>query len=537
MRESTRRRASAPVRLAAAAALVVAVAGCSETSQNDQTPPQTWSISGTVTLSGVGLAGVTVSAAGTTRSTTTAANGTYTLAGLIDRDYTLSPSKAGYTFSPPSRTVTVSGASVPLQDFVATSSIHSISGTVSGAVTAGVTVRLTGPAPATTSVTTTTNSLGGYSFAAVQDGSYTVKPVLPGYSFTPVSRVVPLAGANATGVSFVATVDLSRSISGTVSGDASAGMTVQLYDEAGATVLATATTDDAGSYVFAGLVDGRYLVIPVPADGYTFVPENSLVTVSGVSVTGPDFTAVAHHAISGTVTGAVSAGVAVVLSGDAEDVTITDAMGAYTFPALPNGSYTVTPSLLGYRFDPGSRAVPLDGADVGGQDFAASAVFAIGGTISGDVTVGVKVSLTGAATAELTTEGTGAYGFNDVPAGVYVVTPSLAGYTFEPPSTEVTVGPTASGVDFVATLIPTYSVSGTVSGAGVEVTMTLSGSATATAKANATTGVYTFTGLLNGSYMVIPSLEGFTFDPASRTFTINGANVATPQDFAAAPAP
>jgi hypothetical protein len=37
--------------------------------------------------------------------------------------------------------------------------------------------------------------------------------------------------------------------------------------------------------------------------------------------------------------------------------------------------------------------------------------------------------------------------------------------------------------------------------------------------------------------MVIPSLEGFTFDPASRTFTINGANVATPQDFAAAPAP
>lgn len=78
------------------------------------------------------------------------------------------------------------------------------------------------------------------------------------------------------------------------------------------------------------------------------------------------------HAISGTVSGAVSSGVAIGLSGAGTGTTTTGANGAYNFGGLADGSYTLTPLLAGYTFAPVYRAVTLSGADVTGQDFAAS---------------------------------------------------------------------------------------------------------------------------------------------------------------------
>jgi len=67
----------------------------------------TYTLSGRVRDgSGNGIAGVTV-AAGAGGSATTAASGDYTITGLVAGTYTLTPAKAGYTFSPPSRTVSV----------------------------------------------------------------------------------------------------------------------------------------------------------------------------------------------------------------------------------------------------------------------------------------------------------------------------------------------------------------------------------------------------------------------------------------------
>jgi hypothetical protein len=51
--------------------------------------------------------------------------------------------------------------------------------------------------------------------------------------------------------------------------------------------------------------------------------------------------------------------------------TTTDTGGNYTFSGLANGNYTVTPSMTGKSFSPGSRAVTLSGASVTGQDFTA----------------------------------------------------------------------------------------------------------------------------------------------------------------------
>jgi hypothetical protein len=67
-----------------------------------------------------------------------------------------------------------------------------------------------------------------------------------------------------------------------------AGVTVSLT---GASV-ATITTDASGSYSFAGLADGDYVVTPT-LTGYAFNPASSAVTISGGSVSGRSFTSVA----------------------------------------------------------------------------------------------------------------------------------------------------------------------------------------------------------------------------------------------------
>ena len=87
--------------------------------ENPPPPPDTYSVSGTITNSaGTGISGVTVSNG--TVSATTNSSGAYTLTGLANATYTLTPSLGGYTFSPTSRSVTVNGANVTGVNFTGT---------------------------------------------------------------------------------------------------------------------------------------------------------------------------------------------------------------------------------------------------------------------------------------------------------------------------------------------------------------------------------------------------------------------------------
>jgi hypothetical protein len=72
-------------------------------------------------LSGLVLDGVTITISGAVNETTsTAAGGNYSFSGLANGSYTITPSLSGYTFSPASIQVTISGASVAGIDFTAT---------------------------------------------------------------------------------------------------------------------------------------------------------------------------------------------------------------------------------------------------------------------------------------------------------------------------------------------------------------------------------------------------------------------------------
>ena len=71
-----------------------------------------------------------------------------------------------------------------------------------------------------------------------------------------------------------------------------------------------------------------------------------------------------------------------------------------------------------------------------------------------------------------------------------------------------------------------YSISGSISPStsGNGAIVSLSGAASATVGVNSS-GNYTFAGVINGSYTVTPTNEGFTFSPTSAPVTVNNANV------------
>jgi len=143
--------------------------------------------------------------AGSGNSATTDGNGNYTLSGLAAGTYTLTPSKSGYTFSPPTRTVTVPPDATG-QDFTAMPVTYSISGQVkddSGHPIASVTIS------DGAGHTANTDSSGNYAVTGLAAGTYTLTPSKSGYTFSPASRTVTVP-PDATGQNFVGTQQEAR---------------------------------------------------------------------------------------------------------------------------------------------------------------------------------------------------------------------------------------------------------------------------------------------------------------------------------------
>jgi hypothetical protein len=76
-----------------------------------------------------------------------------------------------------------------------------------------------------------------------------------------------------------------------------------------------------------------------------------------------------------TLSGSLSAaggGATVTLTGPANATVTADATGAYSFPTLANGTYTVTPSKPGFSFSPASQSVRVNNANPPAADFTAA---------------------------------------------------------------------------------------------------------------------------------------------------------------------
>ena len=347
----------------------------------------TYTISGRVVdTTGNGVAGVTISDG--TRYATTDGNGNYILHDVPPGSYTLKPTKIGYTFSPATRSITVSG-DMTEQNFTATPGAFSIRGRVTDedgnpladvTINAGITYSYPGPADGGT-MTITTTADGTYILSNLQAGSYLVTPSKSGCAFAPNSRAVTIP-PNATDQDFVMTCDFN--ISGRVmdtTGNPVAGVTINASIAPGYPgpvgsnqVVQSVTTAVDGTYSLSDLPISTYQVVP-QKDGCTFDPNWRVVWVPPHR-NEQNFTATCGtltYNVTGRVTDSRGIGIAGVTVSDGTRTATTDANGHYTLSAVPAGTYTLTPAKDGYTFTPDTQAITVAG-DLSDQDFTATAI-------------------------------------------------------------------------------------------------------------------------------------------------------------------
>ena len=336
--------------LAAVALLGIPLAACEEATP----PPPVGSITGTVSIEGTGVDGVSVNLSNG-NSTTTAGGGNYRFDNVEGGAYTVTisgfPSDATFDATSAAATISSAGQSVTVNFSGAYIRTASVMGTVTveNMGLPGVTVTLTGVSGATA----TTDDSGQYAFTGLRMGSYSVE--ISGFDndevgFSNTAASVSVGVGESKIVSFDGTYLRTAGIMGRVSveGEGLEGVTVSLAGGPDNTDMTT-MTDAAGQYSFAKLRAGDYAVgiSGYDTDDYEFELTSQNVTVALGETANVPFEGVLLRTsgISGRVSveGMGLDSITVTLSmADAEDMTtMTDVGGLYAFAGLAAGDYTV----------------------------------------------------------------------------------------------------------------------------------------------------------------------------------------------------
>jgi hypothetical protein len=283
----------------------------------------------------------------------------------------------------------------------------------------------------------------------------------------------------------------------------------------------TATADGSGNYSFLVSYNWSGTVTPSKT-GYTFSPASRPYTSVLADQTAQDYTATPiTYAISGN---AGVAGATLSYTDGAARTATADGSGNYSFTVSYNWSGTVTPSKTGYTFTPASKPYTNVLANQTAQDYTATPItYAISGNAG---VAGATLSYTDGAAKTATADGSGNYSFLVSYNWSGTVTPSKTGYTFSPasrPYTNVLADQTAQ--DYIATV--TYSISGNAGIAGATLSYTDGVAKTATADGS---GNYSLLVSYNWSGTITPSMTGYTFTPANKSYTNVLANQ-TAQDY------
>jgi hypothetical protein len=378
----------------------------------DISTPSAYTVSGTVrsgSSSSPVIPGVQVSltnAPGTPAfSATTDASGNYSIPSVPDGSYIISAVLAGtyggVSYQAYSAAIVVSSVDVTrnisLTPDISTPSAYTVSGTVrsgssSGPAIPGVQVSLT-DAAGTPAFSATTDENGDYSITSVPDGDYTLSvPTVTygGVKYQAYSAAITVSGGDVSH-DIVLTPDSSTpsayTVSGTVRSGSSSGpaipdVQVSLTDAAG-TPAFSATTDASGNYSIPSVPDGSYIISAVLAGTYggvSYQAYSANITVNGVDVTRnirltPDSSTPSAYTVSGTVrsstTGYAIPDVQVSLT-DAADPEVfiatakSDAIGDYSIPPVPDGSYIISASSgeYGVKYQAYSAFITVNGGNV-----------------------------------------------------------------------------------------------------------------------------------------------------------------------------
>lgn len=278
--------------LTLAALVVFPLWACDEGDEGTVAPPVTGSITGSVTIDGTGVSGVTVTLSNGTTATT-GATGSYTISSVPAGAYTVTisgyASDATFATTSQAATIATSGQVVTVDfpgNYIRTSSIvGQVTG--GGVGLAGVTVTLSGGSTGTS----TTDVGGQYSFTGLRAGSYTV--TISGYdavawTFAATSTAATLTSGQSKVVAFNGTPTSTASIGGVLFVDENDKNDVWdgavLEDQLAAPNVAitlegpeignltTVQTDANGAYAFPGLPAGDYNLAIASTD--TDIPAN-----------------------------------------------------------------------------------------------------------------------------------------------------------------------------------------------------------------------------------------------------------------------
>ena len=224
-------------------------------------------LNASITISGsAGIAGATLSYTDTTAKTATAdGTGSYSFTVSYNWSGTVTPSKAGYTFSPTSRTYTNVLTNQTAQNYTPTAVTYTIAGS---AGVAGATLSFTD----TTAKTATADGAGSYSFAVSYNWSGTVTPSKTGYAFSPASRPYTNVLANQTGQNYAEYVvaNMKVFLQGPFSGGAmtttldTSGFIPHTSDSAYAAAIYGYTASTVSSIPSASVVD--WLLVELRSD-------------------------------------------------------------------------------------------------------------------------------------------------------------------------------------------------------------------------------------------------------------------------------
>jgi hypothetical protein len=245
-----------------------------------------YSLSGKITDAGNNpLAGVAVALAGSQSANAVTDNsGNYSFTVNALGDYTVTPAKPNFTFTPANQAFNRVGGN-GIANFTAVPT-YKLSGHVvmaGDAPLSGVTVTLSG----SKSATTNTDANGDYSFGDLTaGGTYTVTPSRPYYSFNQPSQTFVNLSSNQT-ANFTATA-LTYTLGGRITQGTTGlgGVTINLTG--GST--ATTVTGSDGTFSFGNLSGGLSLTVTPARAGYTFNPAQQSVNLDGDRLS-IDFTA------------------------------------------------------------------------------------------------------------------------------------------------------------------------------------------------------------------------------------------------------
>ncbi len=434
----------------------------------------TYSISGKVTQNSaplVGVGGVTITAHDTINLddtvAVTAADGTYSVTGIGNSTYDVTPTFAPNVFNPIASTgIVILNANVTGVNF-SMIAVHTLSGAVvfPGTVTPPypvITINGTNASFPAPFLATTAPADGSYSGNLPAIGTWIITPAPTGtWVFNPSSASLPMTSDTVLNFQALAEAD----ITGTLNVPCDNGNPITVTATApGGFSFSVVVPSPYGAYTLP-VAQNKTYTVTASGTGYDFNPLSTTVVVGAVAVPGINFTATAFWNISGTCYYSTDLGTtwlplagATVTAAPLSSTATTDAGGNYTLTHIPTGAaITVSATKAGYILVSGPIPGVMGCGNVAGIDFGFYPAYNVSGRILYNGTTagvpGVTVTAIGVGGPyTATTAADGTYTLLNVysPAAI-TVTPALAGFTFNPAMSLVLVVGTMTGIDFTAT--------------------------------------------------------------------------------------